>query len=124
MLSGNHAERSRSITGIPVRNFILSETNLRKILDSTNKFESNNMFYSLIKYMNNSSHILNCQKEGLAHYISSNDFGSNIRVYTSAMMSNADVLGDIRSAKIKIMLMIPKGRICKYRPMRANCTAK
>ena len=35
MLSGNHAERSRSITGIPVRNFIFSETNLRKILDST-----------------------------------------------------------------------------------------
>lgn len=76
-----------------------------------NKFESNNMFYSLIKYMSASSHILNCQKEGLANYITANDFGSNIKVYTSTMASNAYVLGDIRSAKTKIMLMIPKGRI-------------
>lgn len=76
-----------------------------------NKFESNNMFFSLIKYMSTSSHILTCQKEGLANYITSNDFGSNIRVYTSTITSNADVLGDIRSAKSKIMLMIPKGRI-------------
>ena len=40
MLSGNHAERSRSITGIPVRNFIFSETYLRKILDSTQGFKA------------------------------------------------------------------------------------
>lgn len=76
-----------------------------------NKFESNNMFYSLIKYMSSSSYILNCQKEGLAKYITSNDFGSNIRVYSSTITSNMDVISDIRSAKSKIMLMIPKGRI-------------
>ena len=46
-----------------------------------NKFESNNMFYSLIKYMSVNSHILTCQKDGLANYIKANDFGSNIKVY-------------------------------------------
>ena len=76
-----------------------------------NKFESNNMFYSLIKYMSANSHILTCQKDGLANYIKANDFGSNIKVYTSTTTSNVDVLGDIRSAKNKIMLMIPKGRL-------------
>jgi len=76
-----------------------------------NKFESNNMFYSLVKYMSTSSHILNHQQNGLANYITANDFGSIIRVYTSTITSNVDVLGDIRSAKNKIMLMIPKGRI-------------
>lgn len=75
------------------------------------KFESNNMFYSLIKYMSTSSHILNHQQNGLAYYIAANDFGNNIHVYTSTITSNADVLGDIRSAKDKIVLMIPKGRI-------------
>ena len=76
-----------------------------------NKFESNNMFYSLIKYMSANSHILTCQKDGLANYIKANDFGSNIKVCTSTTTSNVDVLGDIRSAKNKIMLMIPKGRL-------------
>lgn len=76
-----------------------------------NKCESNNMFYLLIKYMSTSSHILNHQQNGLANYIAANDFGNNIRVYTSTITSNADVLGDIRSAKDKIVLMIPKGRI-------------
>jgi hypothetical protein len=35
MLSDNQAERSRSIAGLPAHYFIFSETNLRKILDST-----------------------------------------------------------------------------------------
>ena len=36
MLSDNQAERSRSIAGVSAHYFILSEPNLRKILDSTN----------------------------------------------------------------------------------------
>ena len=35
MLSDNQSERSRSIAGLPAHYFILSEANLRKILDST-----------------------------------------------------------------------------------------
>lgn len=86
-----------------------------------NKFESNNMFYSLIKYMSANSYILNCQKEGLANYIKANDFGSNIKVYTATTTSNFDVLGDIRSAKTKITLMIPKGKInAEYAKMILN----
>ena len=75
------------------------------------KFESSNMFYSLIKHMNASSHILDHQKGALANYITANHFGSNIKVYTSTITSNVDVLSDIRSAKNKILLMIPKGKI-------------
>ncbi len=76
-----------------------------------NKFESNNMFYSLIKYMSESSHLLNYQKDALANYITSNSFPSNIKVYASTITSNIDVLDDIRSAERKITLMIPKGTI-------------
>lgn len=76
-----------------------------------NKFEANNMFYSLVKYMSTTSHILNYQKGALANYIASNDFGSNIKVFTSTTACNFDVLTDIRSVKNKIMLMVPRGRI-------------
>lgn len=76
-----------------------------------NKFESNNMFYSLIKYMGSSSHILNYHNDALANYITDNDFGSNIKVYTSTKESTAALLEDIRFAKNKITLMIPKGTI-------------
>ena len=37
MLYGKKAERNRSIAGVPAHCFILSETNLRKPIDSTNK---------------------------------------------------------------------------------------
>lgn len=76
-----------------------------------NKFESNNMFYSLVKYMSSSSHILDYHAEGLKKYISSIYFGSSIKVFTSTISSNVDVLDDIRNAKSNIMLMIPQGRI-------------
>lgn len=76
-----------------------------------NKFESSNMFYSLIKYMSRTSHVFNCQNSEFEHYICNNNFGSNIKVYTSTLMSNLDVLEDIKYAKNKIVLMIPKGKI-------------
>ena len=69
------------------------------------------MFYSLIKHMNASSHVLDHQRGALANYITSNHLGSNIKIYTSKIASNVDVLSDIRSAKNKILLMIPKGKI-------------
>lgn len=76
-----------------------------------NKFEANNMFYSLVKHMDATSHVINHQNGALTDYITKNDFGSNIKIHTSTISSNFDVLSDIRSAKNKIILMIPKGRI-------------
>jgi ribosomal protein S27AE len=61
--------------------------------------------------MNTSNHILNYQNNALTQYIQSINFGSTIKVFTSIVESNCDLLNDIRSAKVKIMLMIPKGQI-------------
>lgn len=69
------------------------------------------MFYSLIKYMNTSSHILNYHKNALAEFITHNDFSSNIKVYSSEIECNCDLLADIRSAKNEIKLLIPRGRL-------------
>ena len=77
----------------------------------TNRFGSENMFASLVRYMNTSSHILNYQNNALTEYIQSTNFGSTIKVFSTAVASNCDLLNDIRSARVKIMLMIPKGQI-------------
>ena len=76
-----------------------------------NKFESNNMFYSLVKYMSMASYVLDQKKGKLENYIVNNDFGSDIKVYASTNNCTEAVLDDIKYAKNKIMLMIPKGRI-------------
>ena len=77
----------------------------------TNKFGSENMFSSLVRYMSTSSHILNYQNNALAEYIQSTNFGSTIKIYTATFMCNCDLLDDIRTAQNKIMIMIPKGQM-------------
>ena len=77
----------------------------------TNRFGNENMFVSLIRYMNTSSYILNHKNNALIEYIQTTDFGSTINVFSSTEKSNDELLNDIRSARVKIMLMIPKGQI-------------
>lgn len=76
-----------------------------------NRFGNENMFSSLVRYMNTSSHILNYQNNSLAEYIQTANFGSTIKIFSSTTMCNCDLLDDIRNARSKILLMIPKGQI-------------
>ena len=75
------------------------------------KYDLGNTFYSLIQHMSRHSTLLDWKNGALFQYLASTDFGSSIKVFPSAISCNYSVIGDIRSAKSKILLMIPKGKI-------------
>ncbi len=76
-----------------------------------NKFSPDNMFRSLVKHIGERGNVLDYSEDSLTKYMSCMNLGSNIKIYTSEESCKNEVINDIKSAKQRVTLLIPKGRI-------------